>query len=304
MSKHRMSCQRRQFLALSAAGVAASGLLNADHQMANAEPIRSPVPTRLVDTNVYLDRWPFRRIRNDEAAQLVTMLKQHGVVEAWAGSFSGVFYKDLGAVNRTLAETCRNHGAGILIPFGSINPNFPDWEEELRRCVEVHRMKGIRLHPNYHGYKLDDPGFVRLLNMADERQLIVQLVAWMEDDRHHHPQMPIPSVDLKPLTEMVAKLPNLKLVLLNGFRSVGGYAIPLLQLPNVYCDFALLDVIDGLADLLEKVPPGRICFGSYSPMFYFDSARLKLAESVVTQDQLDAICFQNASSLRSKADPS
>ena len=47
----------------------------------------------IVDVNVHLSRWPFRRLRGDDPAALATLLRAKGVGQAWAGSFDGVFFR-------------------------------------------------------------------------------------------------------------------------------------------------------------------------------------------------------------------
>ena len=133
-----------------------------------------------------------------------------------------MFHKDIAGVNRRLAETCAQVWRRDLIPFGTVNPTLPDWEEDVRRCHETFHMPGIRLHPNYHGYTLDDPRFARLLELAAARGLIVQLVAWLEDKPRKwlRPQV-ADRVDLKPLDDAQSpKCRTSQLVVANGVRSV------------------------------------------------------------------------------------
>ncbi|UUO06193.1 amidohydrolase family protein [Blastopirellula sp. J2-11] len=286
---------RRDFLTLISAG----GLLS-HAQPIQAEPAieaKSAAPF-WVDVNVYLSRWPFRRLRDDTPDALASMLRSKGITQAWTGSFDGVFHKDIGAVNRRLSEACAQHGDGLFIPFGSINPLLPQWQDELHLCAEKYQMPGIRLHPNYHGYDLKEARFQELLQRAAERNLIVQLCGWLEDPRTQHPQMRVPTVNLAPLGDLAASTAGLRLVLLNGVNSAAGKAqAELLNLPNVYCDIAQLESSEGVSKLLATTTAEHLLFGSYSPMFYFDSARLKLAESVLTPQQEQAIRFGTAHTL-------
>ena len=249
----------------------------------------------IVDVNVNLSRWPTRRIYEDETQKLVAKLTEHGVVEAWAGSFDGLLHKDLGGVNARLAEECRSQQALRLVPFGSVNPLLPDWEEDLRRCVEVHHMPGIRVHPNYHGYKLDHPEFARLLQLAVQHRLVVALALQMEDERMMHPLLRVPPVDPEPLTELVTQTPGLRLLLLNSARSLRGEKLlKLLRAGDVYVEIGMLDGLGGLGNLLKDIPIERVLFGSHAPCFYFEAALLKFKESALAPPQVRAIQEENA----------
>ncbi|MFM8468393.1 MAG: amidohydrolase family protein [Limisphaerales bacterium] len=280
---------RRDFLKASlAAAVLTSPTLHA----AAAES-----PAARIDTNLTLARWPFRRCPRDETPALVAKLREHGVTQAWAGTFDGLLHKDLASANARLAAECRTH-AGLLVPFGSVNPKMPDWEEEVRRCAEVHRMPGLRLHPNYHGYKLDDPAFARLLGLAAEKKLLVQLAVIMEDERTLHPLVQVPPVDTAPLADLLKKTPGLRLQLLNAFRTLRGEPLLRLAAAGAHLEIATLEGVAGVANLVAQIPAERLCFGSHAPLFYFESAALKLKESILTPDQDRAIRSGNAQRLR------
>jgi hypothetical protein len=252
----------------------------------------------ITDVNVNLSRWPFRQLRGDETAELVAMLRGHQVSQAWAGSFDALLHRDLAETNRRLCDECRIHGQGLLVPFGSVNPAFPDWEEDLRRCHEELGMRGVRLFPNYHGYKLDDPAFAQLLAAATERALVVQLAVIMEDERTQHPLVRVPPVDLAPLPAVLRLVPQCRLVLVNSFRTLrADRCKSLAAAGRIYFELSTLEGIGGVSKLLEFVPLERLLFGSYAPFFYWESAWLKLRESELGDDPRRRILSANAAQL-------
>jgi len=258
-------------------------------------------PRGLVDVNTYLSRWPLRHLPSEDTADLASRLRRHGVEQAWVGSIDGLLHRDMATVNAQLADECRRYGDGLLVPFGSVNPKLPDWQDDLRRCAEEHHMPGIRLHPNYHGYTLDDADFAKLLRLAAERGLIVQLALIMEDERAMHPLLRVEPTSVTGLLGLLKQTSGLRLVLLNSQRVLRAKALAdLIAAGEVYVEIAMLEGVGGVSNLLAQVPLNRVLFGSYAPLFYFESALLKLQESPLSDEQLGAIRCENARRLLAK----
>jgi predicted TIM-barrel fold metal-dependent hydrolase len=206
-----MGIYRRQFFRRTASGMAAIGLAPRFGATGKAAPDAGP----LVDDHVYVGQWPFERFEGDETMRLMARLREAGVTQAWAGSFEALLHKDVAGVNGRLVAACAACD-GFLVPFGAVNPVLPDWEDDLRRCHEVHGMRGVRLHPNYHGYSLEDKRFSRLLELAASRKLIVQLVARLPEVRRPYLSGLRPEVDLAPLAHLLRRIPDVQVKVLRA----------------------------------------------------------------------------------------
>jgi predicted TIM-barrel fold metal-dependent hydrolase len=120
----------------------------------------------------------------------------------------------------------------------------------------------------------------------------------MEDERMMHPRLRVEPVDPTPLPPLVRQTPGLRLVLLNALRTLRG--TPLRQLADagqVYVEISMIEGVGGVASLLGTLPADRILFGSHAPLFYFESAELKLLESPLSPAQVNAIARANADRL-------
>lgn len=59
-----------------------------------------------------------------------------------------------------------------IIAFGSIHPDYEDWKDELSRLCEA-GIKGIKFHPEYQEFYVDDPKMFPIYEKAAELGLIM-----------------------------------------------------------------------------------------------------------------------------------
>jgi predicted TIM-barrel fold metal-dependent hydrolase len=230
----------------------------------------------MIDTNISLFHWPFRRLPLDETDVLVKQLQSLGIAEAWAGSFEGLLHRDLAGVNERLAAAC--HRYPLLVPIGSINVVLPGWERDLEQCVGEHAMRGVRVHPNYHGYSLDHPRFARLIELATRAGRFVQVAAAMEDARTQHSLLQVGDVDLAPLADVVRRFPAARVQILNA-RPRGALLERLAGTPGVWFDTARVEGTSGVPQLVAQVGPHRVMLGSHAPFLIPQAALIRVHES-------------------------
>jgi len=302
----RNTIDRRSFVkaSLLPAALPFAALANASAVAADETPTaRGP---DIIDTNIHLFDWPFRKLKYARTEALLAKLRKHRITQAWAGSFEAVLHKQLDQANRQLAEECRTRGDGMLIPIGSVNPAWSDWDEDLRRCQEQYRMPGVRLYPAYHGYSLDHPEFARLLTVAARRGLLVQIVLRLEDERVHHVATNVPLVNVAPLPDVLKNTPGVKVQLINSAGPLLGNSVSaLVKETPVTFDIAAIEGNGGVGKLIEgqlynyrgAISVERLLFGSHAPFFPCESALMKLFESPLSLEQLTKLMHANAQRL-------
>ncbi|MEZ0275771.1 MAG: hypothetical protein ACAH88_12770, partial [Roseimicrobium sp.] len=224
---------RRLFLQQAAAAAAASAALPAAAAEAK--------PPGIVDCNISIGHWPFRFYQGQETSSIpaqCSRLRDKGLTRGWAGSLEGIFYRDVAMANDILHDRCVEYASRLLLPAYSLNPTLPSWENDLSRCTIIDDFRVIRLHPNYHGYALDDPRFLKLIEAATQAKFLIQIVAQMEDERTQHPLVQVKPVNLKPLPAALKQVPGARVMVLNANRAMSMTA---LQGCPVWLDFAMLE---------------------------------------------------------------
>lgn len=233
----------------------------------------------MIDLNAYLGHFAFRPLRHNTAEGLLRLMDRKSIERAAVSSAAAITYRNAAAGNEEVANQIRPHRDRFIL-FGVLNPAYAGWREDLRRLVERHGARGLRLYPRWHNYRLTDPVCLELVREAAASSLVVSIPIRVEDRRQQSWLVDIPEVDHAEIAALVRAVPEARFVLVNG----SGYTGSVLGrkdngLPaNYSVDISLLavELANELGRLLELLGEDRVVFGTGMPFHYPDPAILKL----------------------------
>jgi hypothetical protein len=233
----------------------------------------------MIDVNAYLGHFAFRQLRHNTAAGLLELMDRAGIERAVVSSAAAITYRNAQAGNEEVAAEVKGH-LERLLPFAVLNPAYAGWQDDLKTCREEFGMRGLRLYPRWHKYRLSDPSCLELVNAAAARGMAVSIPVRVEDRRQQSWLVDVPDVDLEEIAGLVKACPQAQFILVNGSgfisSSLGRKASGLPS--NYVIDISLVTAVlaDELGRLLGNLGEDRLVFGTGMPFHYPGPALAKL----------------------------
>src|SRR5687768_10221263 len=232
-----------------------------------------------IDVNAYLGHFAFRQLRHNRAPGLLALMDRAGIDRACVSSASAITYRNPQAGNEELVAEIKSHG-DRLMGFAVINPVYAAWRDDLKMCREKFGMRGVRLYPRWHNYRLMDPLCRDLVNEAAALGMAISIAERVEDRRQGTWLLDVPDVDKEEIAALIKAVPEARFILMNG----SGYTASSLGrknngLPaNYVIDIALLtaELANETARLIENLGADRVVFGTGIPFHYAGPALVKM----------------------------
>jgi predicted TIM-barrel fold metal-dependent hydrolase len=251
----------------------------------------------IIDINAYLGHFAFRRLRHNTAAGLLALMDRAGTDRAVVSSASAITYRNPQPGNEDLAAEIRSY-AERLTGFAVLNPGYAGWRDDLKICHEKFGMRGVRLYPRWHNYRLTDSVCRELVHAATEFGMSISIPLRVEDRRQGSWLVDVPDVDKEEIASLIQACPQGRFVLVNG----SGYLASSLGrknsgLPaNYVIDIALLTVelANETGRLIENLGEERVVFGTGIPFHYAGPAFTKVELLNAPERVKERIRWQNA----------
>lgn len=196
---------------------------------------------------------------------------------------------------KNINDFCVAMRSDRMIPFGSVHPDAPDWREELVR-IQALGLRGIKLHPDYQNFDIDEPRLVPLFETARDLGLLVVLHAGFDpySPKHVH-------CTPKGCRTVLEKVPGIRMILAHmGGMYLWDEVEAFLVGEDVFFDTSFVAGAIAPAQMkriIETHGADKILFGSDCPWSSSEKQREFIQSLGLAPEQQAKIFYENACAL-------
>ena len=249
-----------------------------------------------VDVSTFIGAYPFRHLPHPDPDVLVRVLAREGVGSAWVGHLPTAFHREPSAGNAALYAALAPH-APTLLPAPAVRPDWPGWERELQRAVEL-GAPAIRAYPPQWGLAPGDPALARLAGACAEADVVLLLTVRFEDLRQRSRLDVAGDLQAAAVRELVRGSRAAVVVTAAGrdFIEEVHWGLTPVERARVWWDFAWVwgPPDDQLARLLRTIGAERFVFGTQWPLRLTQAPAANLA---LLPDDLRTLSLTDARTL-------
>jgi hypothetical protein len=243
-----------------------------------------------IDINACFGHWQYWDLQHKTAGELVGLMDSCGIDRAAALSLRGLFLHWRAGNAETLAAA--GEFSDRLVPAATISPFTGGDGAELRRLVDG-GMRGVRLYPKLHSYRLDDPWVDEICATAGALGVPVMFATRPMMNWRFSPlaiESLGPVVGRHPKTNFVVSGPNYLIEFQALVRLMEGAA-------NVHYEFSCMQGFDAIRKLTAAVGAERVLFGTGAVLNYPACNVAKLDHAKVSEADREAMGSGNAKRL-------
>jgi predicted TIM-barrel fold metal-dependent hydrolase len=242
----------------------------------------------VVDVAAWVGEYPFRGINGGAREPLKAVLDRLRIERAIASPYEGIFWEN----GLEVFERARDaHAADDRVELWPVVR--PGFTRGLEKLLDRHRPRGLRLVPNYHGYRLSDPAVADVMAIARARRMIVQVFQRIADERWHF-MLKVPAVEPFDLDYLTAMFPDQK-ILITGMNSVAPLASRLRQLPGLYADVSRTRGPQfAIENMVKTLPAEKLVFGSLWPVQIVEATLWQVTTANIEEGVRQGILHENA----------
>lgn len=199
--------------------------------------------------------------------------------------------KQVSSINRFIAESVLKSD-GKMTGFGTMHPESDDPERDLAELMEL-GLRGVKLHPDIQGFKIDDFRMLKIYELCEKHKLPVLMHCGDKRYDNSNPNRIVPIMEIYTDLIMIG-------------AHFGGYSVwedavnKLAKYDNFYVDTSstLFEIEPSVArEFIDAYGIDRVMFGTDYPMWNPKEEVERFMKIDLTFEDRQKILYDNAAKL-------